>query len=279
MEKHISFRLGGAAKAFVEPESEETLLKILQQCRQLQLHTAVIGKGSNLLVKDEGFEGVVIHLGDAFGEIRLTDEDTIFCEAGASLMRVCHFALEHALTGLEFAYGIPGTAGGAAFMDAGAYGGEMKDVLFKCTHIDANLQRGELCGEDLQLGYRHSAYCDNGAVITGLYLKLQKGDKAAIKAKMEELYGRRKDKQPLEYPSAGSTFKRPEGYFAGKLIEDSGLKGFTVGGAQVSQKHAGFVINKGGATCADVLGLCEQVSQTVFKQFGVTLEKEVKILE
>lgn len=279
MKKHISFKLGGNARAFIEPNSEENLLKILKECKALGLHYAVIGNGSNLLVRDEGFEGVVIHLGSAFGKMKLIGEDIIWCEAGANLMKVCNFALEHALTGLEFAYGIPGSAGGAAYMNAGAYGGEMKDVLYECTHIDSALQPGALGGDALKLSYRHSAYCDNGAVITGLRMQLQKGDKAAIKAKMDELYGRRKAKQPLEYPSAGSTFKRPEGYFAGKLIEDAGLKGARVGGAAVSEKHAGFVVNLGGATCADVLALCESVNETVKKQFGVGLEREVKILE
>ena len=279
MKKHISFKLGGPARAFIEPDSKENLIKILKKCKELSLHFAVIGKGSNLLVKDEGFEGVVIHLGDDFGEIRLIGEDEIFCEAGANLMKVCNFALEHSLTGLEFAYGIPGSAGGAAFMNAGAYGGEMKDVLYKCTHIDENLAEGELEGEELGLSYRHSAYCDNGFVITSLFLKLKKGEKSEIKAKMDELYGRRREKQPLEYPSAGSTFKRPEGYFAGKLIEDCGLKGASVGGAMVSTKHAGFVINKGDATCSDVLALCEKINEKIEAEYGVSLEREVKILE
>ena len=279
MKKHISFKLGGNARAFIEPDSEESLLKILKKCRELSLHYAVIGNGSNLLVADEGFEGVVIHLGNAFGEIRLLAEDVIYCQAGASLMKVCNFALEHSLTGLEFAYGIPGSAGGAAFMNAGAYGGEMKDVLQKCTHIGSDLQPGELSEAALELAYRHSAYCDNGAVITGLYMKLQKGEKAQIKAKMEELYGKRKAKQPLEYPSAGSTFKRPEGYFAGKLIEDAGFKGARVGGAAVSEKHAGFVVNLGGATCADVLALCDKIHKEILEKDGVSLEREVKILK
>ena len=279
MKKHISFKLGGPAKAFVEPDSIENLLKILKKCRELSLHYALIGKGSNLLVKDEGFDGVVIHLGDDFGRIELIGEDEIFCEAGANLMKVCNFALEHSLTGLEFAYGIPGSAGGAAFMNAGAYGGEMKDVLYKCAHIDNELKEGELSGDELNLSYRSSAYSENGFVITALFMKLKKGDKSEIKAKMDELYGRRKDKQPLEYPSAGSTFKRPEGYFAGKLIEDSGLKGASVGGAEVSTKHAGFVINKGGATCSDVLELCEMINNKIKAEYGVSLEREVKILE
>ena len=279
MKNHITFRLGGAAKAFIEPNSEESLRAVLEKCRAWDLRVAVVGKGSNLLVRDEGFDGVVIHLGDAFGEIALVGEDTILCRAGASMMKVCRFALEHGLTGLEFAYGIPGTAGGAAYMNAGAYGGEMKDVLLACTHLDSTLTAGELCGDDLALSYRHSAYCDNGFVITSLRLRLQKGDKAAIREKMEELYGRRKEKQPLEYPSAGSTFKRPTGFFAGKLIEDAGLKGYRVGGAEVSRKHAGFVVNVDNASCNDVLTLCADVQRIVSETFGVSLEKEVKVLE
>ena len=277
--KHITFRLGGAAKAFIEPNSEQNLIKILKKCGALGVHYALIGNGSNLLVKDSGFDGAVIHLGNDFAKIKLLSDTEIFAEAGANLMRVCLFALEHSLTGLEFAYGIPGTAGGAAFMNAGAYGGEMKDVLYKCTHINADMSVGAFEGEALQLSYRHSVYAENGAVITGLYLRLQKGDKAEIKAKMNELYGRRKEKQPLEYPSAGSTFKRPEGYFAGKLIEDCGLKGASLGGAQVSEKHAGFVINRGGATCADVLALCAKISSEVQNKYGVTLEREIKVLK
>ena len=279
MKKHITFHLGGNARAFVEPDSEENLVKIIKKCRELSLHYAVIGNGSNLLVEDAGFEGVVIHLGTAFSNIELVGETEIKCQAGASLMKVCNFALEHSLTGLEFAYGIPGSAGGAAFMNAGAYGGEMKDVLYSCRHINPDLSYGELMGEDLALSYRHSAYHENGAVITSLHLKLKKGKPSEIKAKMEELYGRRKEKQPLEYPSAGSTFKRPEGYFAGKLIEDAGLKGASIGGAAVSEKHAGFVINKGGASCADVLALCEKINNKIQADFGVSLEREIKILK
>ena len=194
-------------------------------------------------------------------------------------MKLCRFALQNSLSGLEFAFGIPGSCGGAAFMNAGAYGGEMKDVLFKCDHIDENGERGSLSGDELNLSYRHSAYSENGCTITGLYLKLKKGNPDEIKAKMDDFLQRRKDKQPLEYPSAGSTFKRPEGYFAGALIEECGLKGKQVGGAQVSEKHAGFIINKGGATCTDILELCKICSETVYKQKGVKLEMEIRVTE
>ena len=195
------------------------------------------------------------------------------------MSRVCNFALENGLTGLEFAFGIPGSAGGAAYMNAGAYGGEMKDVLVECRHIDSNGNFGSLRGEELGLAYRTSAYEHNGYIITTLVMKLSKGNKDEIRAKMQELLQRRKDKQPLEYPSAGSTFKRPEGYFAGALIEECGLKGYSVGGAQVSEKHAGFVINKGSATAKDVLDLIKYIQDKVFSEKGVMLEPEVRLIE
>lgn len=226
---------------------------------------------------DDGIDACVLILGEPFSQIKLIDDETIYAKAGAKLIALCRFAYEHSLSGLEFAYGIPGSAGGAAFMNAGAYGGEMKDVLYKCEHIDKNGDIGFLEYDDLKLSYRHSAYYDNGAVITGLYLKLKKGEKSEIKEKMDDLIGRRRAKQPLEYPSAGSTFKRPEGYFAGALIEQCNLKGKSVGGAQVSEKHAGFVINKGGATCKDVLDLCKYCSDKVMEETGVKLEMEIRV--
>jgi UDP-N-acetylmuramate dehydrogenase len=237
----------------------------------------VVGNGSNLLVSDEGIDACVILLGNKFSEVKLIDKNVIFAQAGASLTKVCRFALENELSGLEFAYGIPGSCGGAAFMNAGAYGGEMRDVLYKCEHIDSNGNLGDLQGDELELSYRHSAYYNNNCIVTGLYFKLDNGDKDEIKSKMTDLIGRRKEKQPIEYPSAGSTFKRPEGYFAGALIQECGLKGATVGGAQVSEKHAGFVINIGGATCNDVLELCKKVSDTVYKEKGVKLEMEIRV--
>ena len=263
----------------VMPKNEEEISKIIKICKSEGARYITVGNGSNLLVSDNGINAVVILLGKGFDNIRLIDETTVYAEAGALLIKVCTFALEHGLSGLEFAYGIPGSCGGAAFMNAGAYGGEMKDVLYKCSHIDSNGDTGELEGEKLKLSYRHSAYYDNGCIVTGLYLKLKKGNKDEIKAKMTDLMGRRKDKQPLEYPSAGSTFKRPEGYFAGALIEECNLKGASVGGAEVSTKHAGFVINKGNASCNDVLELCKKVSDTVYKEKGVRLEMEIRVTE
>ena len=279
MSKHTTFKIGGNARLMVMPESEEEIAFIVKKCNELGVRYLTVGNGSNLLVSDKGIDACVILLGKGFDGIRLIDDTTVFAEAGAMLIKVCTFALENGLSGLEFAYGIPGSCGGAAFMNAGAYGGEMKDVLYRCDHITKSGEKGCLEGDDLKLSYRHSAYYDNGCIVTGLYLKLKKGDREEIKAKMQDLMSRRHDKQPLEFPSAGSTFKRPEGYFAGALIEECGLKGMSVGGAQVSTKHAGFVINKGGATCSDVLELCKKVSQTVEREKGVRLEMEIRVTE
>lgn len=277
MSMHTTFKIGGPARLVVHPKSSDDVAEIIRLCKELGIRYMPVGNGSNLLVADEGIDACVIMLDADFSDVWLVDDTTIFAQAGASLMKVCRFALDNELSGLEFAYGIPGSCGGAAFMNAGAYGGEMKDVLYKCEHIDANGDIGSLEGDDLKLGYRHSAYYDNGCVITGLYMKLEKGNKDEIKAKMNDLLGRRKDKQPLEYPSAGSTFKRPEGHFAGALIEQCSLKGCSVGGAQVSTKHAGFVINTGGATCKDVLDLCDHVSATVLNETGVKMEMEIRV--
>ena len=277
MSKHTTFKIGGNAKLMVMPKSSDEIAMLVKKCREYDIRYMAIGNGSNLLVADEGIDACVILLGKGFDHIRLIDGNTIYAEAGAPLIKVCTFALENELTGLEFAYGIPGSCGGAAFMNAGAYGGEMKDVLFQCDHIDGEGNCGALCGEELALSYRHSAYYDNGCIVTGLYMRLETGSREEIKAKMTDLISRRREKQPLEFPSAGSTFKRPEGYFAGALIEECCLKGASVGGAQVSEKHAGFVINKGGATCEDVLNLCQMVSDTVKKEKGVALEMEIRV--
>lgn len=277
MSLHTTFKIGGPARLIVYPKSVEEISGIVKKCRELDVRYMAVGNGSNLLVADEGIDACVIVIGKDFSDIELIDENTIFAKAGAPLMKVCRFALEHSLSGLEFAFGIPGYCGGGAFMNAGAYGGELKDVLYRCEHIDENGDIGYLEGDDLALAYRHSAYYDNGCIITGLYMKLEKGNPEEIKAKMEDFMGRRKDKQPLEYPSAGSTFKRPEGYFAGALIEECNLKGASVGGAQVSTKHAGFVINTGGATCQDVLDLCKHVHDTILDKKGVELEMEIRV--
>lgn len=277
MHCHTSFKIGGNASVMAVPKSTEEISGIVKICNELEIRCFPIGNGTNLLVADEGIDACVILIGKDYADIQLVDETTIFARAGAPLIKVCRFALENELSGLEFAYGIPGSCGGGAFMNAGAYGGEMKDVLYKCEHIDRDGNIGFLEGDDIDLSYRHSAYYDNGCIVTGLYMKLQKGNRDDISAKMEDLMQRRKDKQPLEYPSAGSTFKRPPGYFAGALIQECELKGASVGGAQVSEKHAGFVINKGGATCNDVLGLCKMVSDKVYAQKGVRLDMEIRV--
>ncbi|WP_448903796.1 UDP-N-acetylmuramate dehydrogenase [Eubacterium sp.] len=279
MALHTTFKIGGPARLAVFPKNENEISDVIKKCKEENVRYMVVGNGSNLLVADEGIDAVVILLGKEFGEVKLIDDTTIFAEAGAPLMKVCRFALENGLSGLEFAYGIPGSCGGGAFMNAGAYGGELGDVMFRCDHIDKDGNKGSLEGDDLKLAYRHSAYYENGCVITGAYFKMQKADKEEIKAKMNDYMSRRRDKQPLEYPSAGSTFKRPEGNFAGALIEQCGLKGTSVGGAEISTKHAGFVINKGGATCKDVLDLCKKVADTVKAEKGVDLEMEVRVTE
>jgi len=278
MGKYTSFKCGGNASLLIIPDSIGGIKMIIDFCREKGIEPLVIGNGSNLLVADGGIDGVVIKIGSKISNIALLDETTIFCEAGASMKSLCMFALENSLSGLEFAYGIPGTLGGAVYMNAGAYGGEMKDVLHSCMHIDKNCEFGSLDKELLDLGYRRSAYTDNGYTILSATLKLKKAGKEEIKEAMDDKLRRRKEKQPLEYPSAGSTFKRPEGYFAGALIEQSGLKGYTVGGAQVSEKHAGFVINKGGATATDIITLIRDVQDKVYENFGVKLETEVKII-
>lgn len=277
LKDYTSFKIGGKADIMVFPDSVEKLPDIISFSHKNNIPVFILGKGSNLLVNDSGIKGVVVNT-SKLDKIELLDETTIRCECGISLSRLCRFALDNSLSGLEFAFGIPGTAGGAAYMNAGAYGGEMKDVLVSCEHLNSDGSVSSFSGDELSLGYRHSVYSDSDYIITTLTLRLSKGNKDEIKAKMDELIGKRKDKQPLEYPSAGSTFKRPEGYFAGALIEQCGLKGFTVGGAQVSEKHAGFVINVGSATAKDVLGVIEHCKKTVLAETGVTLEPEVKII-
>ncbi len=278
MSEYTSFKTGGPADVVVLPKNEPELRRVLSLCYDEDIRPFVFGNGSNLLVSDEGIRGVSVRLASNFDEIRLLNDDMIYCTAGTKLAKLCNFALENSLAGLEFAYGIPGSAGGAAYMNAGAYGGEMKDVLVSCNHLDCSGNPGRLTGEQLGLSYRRSAYTDKYFVITGITVKLSKGNKDEINAKMKDILSRRVDKQPLDLPSAGSFFKRPEGYFAGALIEQCGLKGFSVGGAQVSEKHAGFVVNKGGATTCDIMKLGRAVSEKVFNETGVKLEMEVKYI-
>ena len=277
MKSHTSFCIGGPCDIMIKINCEALLCELIKLCSENSVKYYIVGRGSNILVSDEGLRGAVLLIGKDFGSVRVKG-DIIECEAGASLAAVCNVALENSLTGLEFAYGIPGSVGGAVFMNAGAYGGEMKDVLVSCRYIDENGKIKELPLEKMELSYRHSFFSERELCITSVKMRLQKGERDKIKDRMDTLMERRRDKQPLEYPSAGSTFKRPEGYFAGTLIEQCGLKGKHVGGAEVSRKHAGFVVNAGGATCADVLALIKKVQDTVFTATGVTLEPEVKII-
>lgn len=277
LKNYTSFKIGGKADLMVFPDTEEKFSAIFKIINELSVPKLIIGKGSNMLVSDNGFRGVVINT-CRFDKIYLADETTIVCQSGVSLSKVCRFALENSLSGLEFAFGIPGSAGGAAYMNAGAYGGEMIDVLVSCDHLLPDGTKETFSAKELDLSYRHSVYCDSDLFISSLTLRLKKGNPDEIKAKMDELMAKRKDKQPLEFPSAGSTFKRPEGYFAAALLDECGLKGYSVGGAQVSEKHAGFVINKGNATAEDVLNLINHCQKTVEEQKGVHIEPEVRII-
>lgn len=277
MKRHTTFRIGGPAEVFCMPESFNEIRWVLEICKEEKLPYFILGNGSNLLVSDKGYRGVVIQLDRNYGEIRVEDTE-IYASAGALLSTIAVTARRASLTGFEFAGGIPGTLGGAVVMNAGAYGGEMKDVLRKVTVMDQNGEIFEISVEKLEMGYRTSVIKTAGYIVLGAVLSLKKGDIEEIKALTRKLSEQRTSKQPLEYPSAGSTFKRPEGYFAGKLIMDSGLRGYRVGGARVSEKHCGFVINTGDATAEDVCSLMKHVTETVYEKFGVTLEPEVKFL-
>ena len=275
MKNHTTFRVGGPADIFLTPSAEE-LPAVLSVCREEQVPVTVIGNGSNLLVGDQGIRGVVICIGFGMRGIRV-DGEKIFLEAGVTLAAAAQQAAKAGLTGLEFASGIPGTFGGAVVMNAGAYGGEMKDVIVSVRVISEDGEILTLSKEELDLSYRHSVIPERGyLVIDGELLLTREKDPDQITERMEELKKKRIEKQPLEYPSAGSTFKRPEGYFAGKLIMDAGLRGFSVGGAAVSEKHCGFVINKGNATAADICALMDEVTRIVKEKYAVTLEPEVK---
>ena len=277
MKQHTTFRVGGNADYFVIPQSAEEVKNIVALCKEADMPYYILGNGSNLLVGDKGYRGVIIQIYKEMNHIRIED-DKVFAQAGALLSRVGTATLEAELTGFEFAAGIPGTVGGAVVMNAGAYGGEMKDIIASATVLTQDGDIITINKEDLELGYRTSVIAKKGDVVLEAEYQLQKGDKEAIRARMDELKVQRVTKQPLEYPSAGSTFKRPEGYFAGKLIQDAGLRGFQVGGAEVSEKHCGFVINKDQATAADIQELMRQVSDKVMQEFGVKLEPEVKTL-
>lgn len=277
MSLHTTFRIGGPADLFVTPGSIQAVADSIRICKETQTPYAVIGNGSNLLVSDTGYRGVIIQIGRNLNQVSVNGEE-IRAQAGAMLSVIAKTALSESLTGFEFASGIPGTLGGAAVMNAGAYGGEMKDVLTEVTVLTREGEIRTIPAEKLEMGYRTSLAAKNGWIILEAVLKFQKGDAEAIRGRMEELKMQRVTKQPLDLPSAGSTFKRPEGYFAGKLIMDAGLRGFTVGGAQISEKHCGFVVNKGGATAEDVRNLICAVQKKVQEDAGVKLEPEVKFL-
>jgi len=277
MKHHTTFRVGGKADYFVMPKSIEQVQGVINLCKKENLPYYILGNGSNLLVGDKGYRGVIIQIYREMNEITV-DGDKIRAQAGALLSKVGSVACETGLAGFEFAAGIPGTVGGAVVMNAGAYGGEMRDIIVSATVVTETGEVLKLTNEELDFGYRTSIVAKKNYIVLEAEYQLQRGDKADIRAKMDEFKVQRVTKQPLEYPSAGSTFKRPEGYFAGKLIQDAGLRGFKVGGAQVSEKHCGFVINSGDATAADIVELMNQVSEKVFQEFGVTLEPEVKRL-
>ena len=278
MAAHTTFKVGGRADVLLSVRSEEELKNAVLAARGIGCAVTFIGRGSNLLVRDGGIRGLVIRLGEEFGGIEVR-EDRIEARAGESLARLSNRAMEAGLSGLEFASGIPGSVGGAMAMNAGAYGGQMADVTERARVMDT--ATGEICEmelEQLSMGYRTSLVLEKGLLVTSALFRLKTGDRALIKAQMDELNRRRREKQPLNYPSAGSTFKRPEGYFAGALIEQAGLKGACVGGAQVSELHAGFIVNRGNATASDVLSLIGLVQQRVLENSGVTLETEVRIV-
>ena len=276
MSQHTTFRIGGAADVFVSVSNTDELASVISAAKSHQVPLFCIGRGSNLLVSDDGICGAVVSL-SALNSISV-EGDTITSGAGASLAALSLAARDNSLTGLEFAFGIPGSVGGALYMNAGAYGGEMSQVAVSCECVDGNANTLTLSAEEMCLGYRTSIFKRGGLYITSVTVKLKKGVRAQISAQMEELTARRKEKQPLEFASAGSTFKRPEGYFAGALIEKNSLKGKSIGAAQVSKKHAGFIINTGGATCKDVCALIKEVQQTVYENDKVKLEPEVLML-
>ena len=275
---HCTFKIGGPARLFVQPADRAQLCRAVALCKAQGVRYYLLGNGSNILFADEGYNGVVLDISSMQDTVEVHGTQ-LTAGAGVRLSALCKTALEHGLTGLEFAYGIPGTVGGAVYMNAGAYGGEMKDVLVSVTYLT---REGEIVTEDaanLDLSYRHSIFEENGGCILSAKFHLKHGDSAAIKARMDELMQKRIDKQPLDKPSAGSTFKRPAGAFAAALIDQCGLRGYRHGGAAVSDKHCGFVVNLGGATCADVLALCRQCREKVLAETGVELEMEIRVTE
>ncbi len=279
LKNHCSFKIGGNAELLVIPENEKVLSSVLRYADERAVPCRVLGNGSNVLISDDGLRGITIKLMNGLTDLLYLGDGVIACSAGVSLTRLCNFALEHSLTGLEFAYGIPGSVGGAIFMNAGAYGGEIKNVLKSVRSVDKKGVPEETPAEKLDFSYRNTPFMKNGRIITQGYFCLSEGNPEEIKAKMDELMAKRKNSQPLEYPSAGSTFKRPPTGYAAAHIDECGLKGRSVGDAQVSTKHAGFVINKGNATFSDVTELMEIIKDEVMKQHSVLLEPEVEIMK
>ena len=277
MKELTTMRVGGAADCVVYAKNIEDIKKVVRGCAENGVPLTVVGRGSNLIVRDGGLRGVVLQLGKDFGEIAV-EENRITAQAGATLGALSRAALENGLEGLEFAEGIPGSVGGGVYMNAGAYGGEMAQVLTKVCVLQKDGTVAEMSKEELDMRYRHTKLMELGCVVLEAEFELKQGDKEEIAARMADFAQRRREKQPIQYPSSGSFFKRPEGYFAGKLIQDAGLKGATIGGAQISELHAGFMINVGGATASDILDLMEKVQNEVMAQFGVQLEPEVRII-
>lgn len=277
MYNHTSFKIGGPADVLVLPRSKEDIKKVVAFAREKNIPCFILGLGSNLLVRDKGIRGIVIKIGNCLNNIEVNG-DEIYAEAGVRLSVLSKKAAENSLSGLEFAEGIPGSLGGAVFMNAGAYGGEMKDVLKEVYAIDNNGDEKTFLPDDMKLNYRYSIFQDNNYIILGAKIKLKKGNKDEIISCMQEFGKRRREKQPLSFPSAGSTFKRPEGYYVGPMLEKLGLKGYSIGGAQVSDKHAGFIVNIGNATCEDVLNLIAYIKEKVKEAYNVDLEPELKIV-
>lgn len=277
MSKHTTFRIGGKADAYVNAENALEIEKVIHFCKDNEIPYMIMGNGSNMLVSDKGIRGVVIRVGSGMAKCRI-EGNNVYADAGILMSALARKILEAELTGFEFAAGIPGTLGGGIYMNAGAYGGELKNIIESVTFICPDGMVKTETVDKLDMGYRHSMFEQGGYTILSCKLKLEKGNYDEIKAKMMDFNQRRSDKQPLSQPSAGSTFKRPEGYFAGKLIQDAGLMGYSIGGAMVSDKHAGFVVNKGGATAKDVMDLIRYVQDTVEEKFGVRLEEEVRLI-
>lgn len=278
MRNHTSFCLGGPAKLLIKPKDEETLIEILREIKKNNYNFYILGNCTNIIVKDKGFDGIIIKLKNKLKDLKKVSDTEIYAGAGVSLKKVSEFAMENSLTGLEFAHGIPGSLGGGVVMNAGAYDGEMKNVIKSVRLLDENFKVIEVSCQDMNFSYRHSLVQERDLVVLGATFSLSPGNKDDIREKYEEFDKRRAEKQPLDLPSAGSTFKRPTGYFAGKLIDDSGLRGFTHNGAGISEKHCGFVVNKNNATAKDVLETIEIVQKVVHDKFGVNLEREVKII-